>query len=131
LDLRCDVTYEAVAKIDKLFKGHPQQVMDSIWGATYARYKHVIVVDKDIDIWDYNSVHWALSTRVKADRDDMYAGDTSSYPSMIVSKKCMEKGVYLGAFLPNTLRVSPALTVTEEEVDGRSSSRSRWGPRSP
>jgi UbiD family decarboxylase len=69
LDLRCDVTYEAIVKIDKLFKGHPQQVMDAIWGSTYARYKHVIVVDKDIDIWDYNSVHWALSTRVKADRD--------------------------------------------------------------
>jgi 4-hydroxy-3-polyprenylbenzoate decarboxylase len=69
LDLRCDVTYEAIVKIDKLFKGHPQQVMDAVWGSTYARYKHVIVVDKDIDIWDYNSVHWALSTRVKADRD--------------------------------------------------------------
>lgn len=69
LDLRCDVTYEAVVKIDKLFPGHPQQVMDALWGATYARYKHVIVVDKDIDIWDYDSVHWALSTRVRADRD--------------------------------------------------------------
>ena len=69
LDLRCNVTYEAIAKIDKLFKGHPQQVMDAIWGTTYARYKHVIIVDKDIDIWDYESVHWALSTRVKADRD--------------------------------------------------------------
>lgn len=69
LDLRCDVTYEAIVKIKKLYKGHPQQVMDAVWGATYARYKHVIVVDEDIDIWDYNSVHWALSTRVKADRD--------------------------------------------------------------
>lgn len=69
LDLRCDVTYEAIVKIDKLFKGHPQQVMDALWGSTYARYKHVIVVDEDIDIWDYNSVHWALSTRVLADRD--------------------------------------------------------------
>jgi 4-hydroxy-3-polyprenylbenzoate decarboxylase/2,5-furandicarboxylate decarboxylase 1 len=29
----------------------------------------VIVVDEDIDIWDYESVHWAISTRVKADRD--------------------------------------------------------------
>ena len=43
--------------------------MDAIWGGTYARYKHVIVVDEDIDIWDYDSVHWALSTRVRADRD--------------------------------------------------------------
>jgi UbiD family decarboxylase len=69
IDLRCDVTYEAIVKIEKLFKGHPQQVMDALWGSTYARYKHVIVVDEDIDIWDYNSVHWALSTRVLADRD--------------------------------------------------------------
>ncbi len=69
LDMRCDVTYEAIVKIDKLFPGHPQQVMDAVWGATYARYKHVIVVDKDIDIWNYDSVHWALSTRVRADRD--------------------------------------------------------------
>lgn len=69
LDMRCDVSYECIVKIDKLFKGHPQQVMDAVWGATYARYKHVIVVDKDIDIWNYDSVHWALSTRVRADRD--------------------------------------------------------------
>ena len=69
LDLRCGVAYEAIAKIDKLFKGHPQQVMDAIWGATYSRYKNVIIVDKDIDIWDYESVHWALATRVRADRD--------------------------------------------------------------
>lgn len=69
LDMRCDVSYEAIVKIDKLFPGHPQQVMDAVWGGTYARYKHVIVVDKDIDIWNYDSVHWALSTRVRADRD--------------------------------------------------------------
>jgi 4-hydroxy-3-polyprenylbenzoate decarboxylase len=69
LDMRCDVSYECIVKIDKLFAGHPQQVMDAVWGATYARYKHVIVVDKDIDIWNYDSVHWALSTRVRADRD--------------------------------------------------------------
>ncbi|NQU63842.1 MAG: UbiD family decarboxylase [SAR324 cluster bacterium] len=69
LDMRCDVTYECIVKIDKLFPGHPQQVMDAVWGGTYARYKHVIIVDKDIDIWDYDMVHWALSTRVRADRD--------------------------------------------------------------
>ena len=69
LDLRCSVAFEAIAKIDKLYKGHPQQVMDALWGATYSKYKNVIVVDKDVDIWDYNSVHWALCTRVKADRD--------------------------------------------------------------
>ncbi|MBT4940980.1 MAG: hypothetical protein HON14_17710, partial [Rhodospirillaceae bacterium] len=69
LDMRCNVCFEAIVKIDKLFPGHPQQVMDAVWGATYSRYKHVIVVDKNVDIWDYNDVHWALSTHVRADRD--------------------------------------------------------------
>jgi len=69
IDIRCNVAYEAIVKIKKLFKGHPQQVIDAVWGGTYGRYKHVIVVDEDVDIWDYESVHWALSTRVMADRD--------------------------------------------------------------
>lgn len=69
IDLRCNKCYEAIVKIKKLFKGHPQQVIDAVWGSTYSRYKHVIVVDEDVDIWDYESVHWALSTRVMADRD--------------------------------------------------------------
>ncbi len=69
IDMRCNVCFEAIVKIKKLFPGHPQQVMDAVWGATYSKYKHVIVVDEDIDIWDYESVHWAVSTRVKADRD--------------------------------------------------------------
>ena len=61
LDLRTDATYEAIVKIDKLFPGHPQQVMDANWGGSYGRFKHVIVVDHYVDIWDYESVHWALS----------------------------------------------------------------------
>ncbi len=69
LDMRCNVCFECIVKIDKLFPGHPQQVIDAVWGGTYSRYKHCIVVDKDIDIWDYDSVHWAISTRVRADRD--------------------------------------------------------------
>ncbi len=69
LDMRCNVCFEAIVKIDKLFPGHPQQVMDAVWGGTYSRYKHVIIVDKDVDIWDYTDVHWALSTNVRADRD--------------------------------------------------------------
>jgi UbiD family decarboxylase len=103
LDLRCDVTYEAIVKINKLFKGHPQQVMDAIWGATYARYKHIIVVDKDIDIWDYNSVHWALSTRVKADRDvyilPRRAGQWLD-PSLPLREKGWQAGLGIDATIP-------------------------------
>lgn len=69
IDMRCNKTFEAIVKIKKMFKGHPQQVMDAVWGSTYSRYKHVFVVDEDVDIWDYDSLHWALSTRVDAARD--------------------------------------------------------------
>ncbi|MEW5919372.1 MAG: UbiD family decarboxylase [Bacillota bacterium] len=103
LDLRCDVTYEAIAKIDKLFKGHPQQVIDAIWGSTYARYKHVIVVDKDIDIWDYDQVHWALSTRVLADRDvnilPRRAGQWLD-PAISLREKGWQTGLGIDATMP-------------------------------
>ena len=69
LDMRCNPAYEAIVKIDKMYKGHPQKVMNALWGISRGPYKHIIVVDKDIDIWDYEMVHWAMSTRVKADRD--------------------------------------------------------------
>lgn len=103
IDLRCDVTYEAIAKIDKLFKGHAQQVMDAIWGSTYARYKHVIVVDKDIDIWDYDRVHWALSTRVSADRDvyilPRRAGQWLD-PAVPLKEKGWQAGLGIDATMP-------------------------------
>ena len=103
LDLRCDVTYEAIAKIDKLFMGHPQQVIDAIWGATYARYKHVIVVDKDIDIWDYDSVHWALSTRVSAERDVYILprkGGQWLDPATTLKEKGFQTGLGIDATMP-------------------------------
>ena len=123
LDLRCDVTYEAIVKIDKLFKGHPQQVMNAIWGATYARYKHVIVVDKDINIWDYNSVHWALSTRVKADRDvsilPRLAGQWLD-PAVPLGEKGWQAGLGIDATMPweeyEFYGEKPPLTVDDPDI---------------
>jgi len=134
LDLRCDVTYEAIAKIDKLFKGHPQQVMDAIWGATYARYKHVIVVDKDIDIWDYNSVHWALSTRVRADRDiyilPRRAGQWLD-PAVPLREKGWQAGLGIDATMPwedyEFWGEKPPLTVDDPEILVKT--REKWGDR--
>jgi len=103
LDLRCSVTYEAIAKIDKLFKGHAQQVIDAIWGATYSRYKHVIVVDKDVDIWDYESVHWALCTRVKADRDVTIVSRRAGQwldPAVPLREKGWQAGMGIDATMP-------------------------------
>ena len=104
IDLRCNVAYEAIVQIDKLFKGHPQQVIDAVWGSTYSRYKHVIVVDQDIDIWDYEQVHWALSTRVKADRDVTITSNRAGQwldPATPLHEKGWQSGMGIDATMPN------------------------------
>lgn len=134
IDLRCDVSFEAIVKIKKLFPGHPQQVMDAIWGGTYARYKHVIVVDEDIDIWDYNSVHWALSTRVRADRDvSIIPRRAGQWLDPAVSLR--EKGWQTSMGIDATLCTeeyefwdeTPAQTVDDPEIVARV--REKWGER--
>ncbi|MCZ6767995.1 MAG: aspartate aminotransferase family protein [Acidobacteria bacterium] len=54
---------------------------------------------------------------VKEDRNSMRAGDLSHWPINIVMGKCLEKGVFLTGFTPNTLKIGPALTSTREEID--------------
>ncbi len=54
---------------------------------------------------------------VKEDRNFMRAGDLSHWPINLVMGKCLEKGVLLTGFTPNTLKIGPALTSTQEEID--------------
>ena len=54
---------------------------------------------------------------MEEDREAVYAGDTSNYPLSIIAAKCLEKGFIMGGFTPNTLRITPPLTLVEEEVD--------------
>ena len=44
-----------------------------IWGssAAHVRYKHITVVDDDIDIHDYAAVDWAIAYRVNAGENDI------------------------------------------------------------
>lgn len=39
------------------------------------------------------------------------------YPTWIVLGKCLEKGVLLGGFVPNTLRIGASLTVSRDDMD--------------
>ena len=59
--------------INKRYQGHAKQVAAALWGSGAAqwRYKHVIVVDDDIDISDYEQLDWALAYRVNAGKDDI------------------------------------------------------------
>jgi 4-hydroxy-3-polyprenylbenzoate decarboxylase len=55
-------------QITKHYQGQPKQIAAALWGASAAqfRYKHVIVVEEDIDPSSYEHVDWAIAHRVNA-----------------------------------------------------------------
>jgi 4-hydroxy-3-polyprenylbenzoate decarboxylase len=58
-------------QIKQTYRGQARQVAAALWGnsASHVRYKHVTVVDTDIDIHDYSAVDWAVAWRVNAAED--------------------------------------------------------------
>ena len=60
-------------RIRKIYRGQAQQVANAIWGMWSAGwfFKHVVVVDEDIDIRDDEAVEWAIAYRVNAGMDDV------------------------------------------------------------
>jgi 4-hydroxy-3-polyprenylbenzoate decarboxylase len=69
-------------QIRKSHRGHAQQVANALWGCHLGNYaaKHVIVVDDDIDIHDWEAIEWALCYRVNAGLGDVsfFAGTGGS-----------------------------------------------------
>ena len=61
----------AVVSMRKQFPGHAKRVMMGVWSflKQFMYTKFVIVVDDDIDIRDWKSVIWALTTRMDPVRD--------------------------------------------------------------
>jgi UbiD family decarboxylase len=57
-----------VVQIRKAYQGQPKQIAAALWGNSAAqyRYKHVIVVDDDIDASSYEQIDWALAHRMNA-----------------------------------------------------------------
>ncbi len=51
------------------------------------------------------------------DRYLTFAGDQSKYPVHIIADKCAEKGVLLGGFVPNTLRIGASCMVEKADMD--------------
>ncbi|HEY2532642.1 MAG TPA: UbiD family decarboxylase [Xanthobacteraceae bacterium] len=60
-------------QIKQSYRGQAKQVANALWGssAAHVRYKHVIVVDDDIDLHDYAAIDWAMAYRVNAGEDDI------------------------------------------------------------
>jgi 4-hydroxy-3-polyprenylbenzoate decarboxylase len=63
----------ALVRMKQSYRGQAKQVANALWGssAAHVRYKHVTVVDDDIDIHDYAAVDWAIAYRVNAGEDDI------------------------------------------------------------
>src|SRR5205823_1459377 len=53
-------------KITKHYQGQPKQIAAALWGNSAAqyRYKHVWIVEDDIDIASYEQIDWAVAHRV-------------------------------------------------------------------
>lgn len=58
----------AVVQIDKRHADDGQRAIDAAFRG-HGSLKHVVVVDRDIDMYDPNDVEWAIATRFQADRD--------------------------------------------------------------
>ncbi len=72
-----------IVQIHKNYRGHAQQVASAIWGWSMAQFafKHVIIVEEDIDIRNPESIEWAIAYRVNAgDGDIVTYGPTFGSP---------------------------------------------------
>jgi len=60
-------------RLKQSYRGQAKQAANAIWGSSagHVRYKHITVVDDDIDIHDYAAVDWAVAYRVNAGEDDV------------------------------------------------------------
>lgn len=72
-----------VVQIHKGYRGHAQQVAAALWGTSGSIwfYKHVMVVEEDIDIHDLAALDWAMAYRVNAGQGDIaFYGPTLGSP---------------------------------------------------
>jgi UbiD family decarboxylase len=62
-----------IVQMQQSYRGQAKQAANALWGSSagHVRYKHVTVVDEDIDIHDYAAVDWAIAHRVNAGENDI------------------------------------------------------------
>jgi len=54
---------------------------------------------------------------IPIDRYTGFQGDLSRHPNNVVATTCMEHGVFLGGFVPNSIKCGPPFTIVESEID--------------
>ena len=68
----------ACVSMRKQYPGHAKRVMMGVWSflRQFMYTKFVIVVDDDIDVRDWKSVIWAMTTRMDPQRDTVFIDNT-------------------------------------------------------
>ncbi|MEX4002118.1 UbiD family decarboxylase [Paraburkholderia sp. EG285A] len=80
LDVSCRPTVmNTVIKLDKQYEGHAQHALLAALGSHLDYNKLVIVVDKDVDIYNMEDVIWAFLTRGRADTRTMVIHDVPGF----------------------------------------------------
>ncbi|SDP41889.1 class-III pyridoxal-phosphate-dependent aminotransferase [Desulforhopalus singaporensis] len=54
---------------------------------------------------------------IAEDRNTAFTDNPATKPVTVVLNKCLEKGVLLGGFVPNTLRIGGSLTISQQDMD--------------
>lgn len=62
-------------------------------------------------------VDGAGSPIVPDDRATLFIGELGEQPNNLIARECAARGVFLGGFVPNTIKVAPPFTVSEDEID--------------
>lgn len=70
----CDTAALAIVQIEKRSVDDPRRVMDELLAAQ-PMVKVILVVDSDVDPYDWGEVRWALATRFQPDEDVMVQPD--------------------------------------------------------
>ncbi|MDP2645184.1 MAG: UbiD family decarboxylase [Desulfobacterales bacterium] len=62
-----------IAQIRKTYRGQPKQLAAALWGSAAAQdaFKHVMVVEEDIDIRNQAHLDWAMTFRINAAENDI------------------------------------------------------------
>lgn len=54
---------------------------------------------------------------VPEDRATGFIGAIAEQPNNVVAAECAARGVFLGGFVPNTIKVAPPFTISDEEIE--------------
>jgi taurine--2-oxoglutarate transaminase len=54
---------------------------------------------------------------VPEDRYSAFTGDLTEMPNNIIAGENAKRGVFLGGFTPNTIKLGPPFTITQDEID--------------